>query len=119
MQDICDLFKMKKVNTTVYHLQTDGLTERFNHTLCTMLSMHVSKHQREWDCFIPVLLFAYRTVLQDSTKETPLYLVHGRDPCLPLDVGLSASITKYVSVDKYKQEVVRYTQEAVAHQRTE
>ena len=112
VQEICDLFTVKKVNTTAYHPQTDGLTERFNHTLCTMLSMYVSKHQRDWDRFIPFALFAYRTAVQDSTKETPFYLIYGRDPCLPLDVVLSAPISKYVSADDYKQEVIRRTQEA-------
>ena len=112
VQEICDLFAVKKVNTTAYHPQTDGLTERFNHTLCSMLSMYVSKHQRDWDRFIPFALFAYRTATQESTKETPFYLIYGRDPCLPLDVVLSAPISKYVSVDDYKHEVIRRTQEA-------
>ena len=112
VQEICDLFAVKKVNTTAYHPQTDGLTERFNHTLCNMLSMYVSKHQRDWDRFIPFALFAYRTATQESTKETPFYLIYGRDPCLPLDVVLSAPISKYVSVDDYKQEASRRTQEA-------
>ena len=57
-------------------------------------------------------MFAYRTAVQDSTKETPFYLIHGRDPCLLLDVVLSAPISKYVSADDYKQEVIRRTQEA-------
>eukprot|EP00112_Aurelia_sp_Birch-Aquarium-sp1_P017146 Seg3954.3 transcript_id=Seg3954.3/GoldUCD/mRNA.D3Y31 product="Retrovirus-related Pol polyprotein from transposon 412" protein_id=Seg3954.3/GoldUCD/D3Y31 len=112
VQEIFDLFAVKKVNTTAYHPQTDGLTERFNHPLCTMLSMYVSKHQRDWDRFIPFALFAYRTAVQDSTKETPFYLIYGRDPCLPLDVVLSAPISKYVSTNDYKQEVIRRTQEA-------
>ena len=112
VQEICDLFSVKKVNTSAYHPQTDGLTERFNHTLCTMLSMYVSKHQRDWDRFIPFALFAYRTAVQDSTRETPFYLVYGRDPCLPLDAVLSAPISKYASADDYKQEVIRRTQEA-------
>ena len=112
VQEICDLFLVKKINTTAYHPQTDGLTERFNHTLCSMLAMYVSKHQRDWDRFIPFALFAYRTAVQESTKETPFYLIYGRDPCLPLDVVLSAPISKYASVDDYKQEVIRRTQEA-------
>ena len=66
VQEIYDLFKVKKFNTTTYQPQTDGLTERFNHTLCTMLSMYVSKHQRDWDRFTPFALFAYRTAVQDS-----------------------------------------------------
>ncbi len=77
-----------------------------------MVSMYVSKRQRVLDRFIPFALFAYCTAMQDSTKETPFYLVYRRDPCLPLDVVLSAPISKYASVDDYKQEVIRRIQEA-------
>ena len=34
---------MKKANTTSYHPQTDGLVERFNHTLIDMLAKTVKK----------------------------------------------------------------------------
>ena len=52
-----------------------------------MLAMYVSKHQRDWDCFIP-FVFMYHTAVQESTNEMPFYLVYGHDPCLPLDVVL-------------------------------
>ena len=101
VQEIRNLFKGKKVNGTTYHMQTDGYTKRFIHTLCTIRSMYISKHQSYWDLFFPVALFAYRTAVQYSTKETPFYLMCGRDPCLPLDVVLSVPISKYISADDY------------------
>ena len=76
-----------------------------------MLAMYVSKHQRDCDRFVPFALFAYHAAVQEYTKETPFYLIHGRDPCLPLDV-LSAPVGKYASVYDYKQKVVRHTREA-------
>ena len=33
MTDVCSLLGITKLNTTAYHLQCDGLTERFNRTL--------------------------------------------------------------------------------------
>ena len=39
--EVCDLLGMKKVNTTSYHPQTDGLVERINKTLLrSMLAKH-------------------------------------------------------------------------------
>ena len=35
--------EMKKVNTTAYHPQTDGLVENFNRTLRSMLAKHCKK----------------------------------------------------------------------------
>ena len=36
--EICKVMGIKKVNTTAYHPQSDGLVERFNQTLLDMLS---------------------------------------------------------------------------------
>lgn len=75
MTEICKLTNTKKKITTSYHQETNGLVERFNGTLTMMLSMYVSGHQRDWDTFIPYILFAYRTAIHESTKESPFYLM--------------------------------------------
>ena len=54
MQEICKLMNTKKTFMTAYHPETDGLVERFNGTLTTMLSMYVSGHQRDWDTYIAI-----------------------------------------------------------------
>ena len=38
IQDVWKYLNVKKVNTSGYHPQTDGLVERFNSTLMNMLS---------------------------------------------------------------------------------
>lgn len=38
--------------------------------------------------FIPAALFAFRTSPSDSTRETPFYLLYGREAWLPIDVIL-------------------------------
>lgn len=38
---ITNLFNIKKKNTTAYHPQTNGLMERFNHTLCLFLMFYL------------------------------------------------------------------------------
>ena len=44
---ICKICVTHKMATTSYHPQTDGLVERFNKTLITMLSMYTSSNQRD------------------------------------------------------------------------
>ena len=43
MKDICDFLRTKKLNTTGYHPQCDGMVERFNRTLITMLRKQADK----------------------------------------------------------------------------
>ena len=89
-------FKVKKINTTAYHPQTNGLTERFNGTLCRMLSNYTEENQRNWDVFLPITLFAYRTNVQTTTKESPFRLLYGRDPRLPTDLEKFGTKTSFV-----------------------
>ena len=49
MQEVCQVMGVKKVNTTAYHPQTDGLVEQFNRTLIGMLAMGVERSGGDWD----------------------------------------------------------------------
>ena len=83
MKEVYKLLGLKKVNIMAYHLQTDGLVERFNRTLTDMLSKKVMHTGRDWDIQLPYVLFAYRASTQDLTGESPFFLLYGRDPVLP------------------------------------
>lgn len=48
----------------------------------------MNDEQSDWDEKINSMLFAYRTSVHSSTKETPFYLVYGRQPRLPVDLAL-------------------------------
>ena len=89
MQEVERLLGFKKVNTTAYHPQTDGLVERYNRTLTSMLAKTVYKRGPEWDVRLPYVLFAYRACQQSSTMESPFFLLYGRDPQLPTPAVLS------------------------------
>ena len=43
MYEVYELLGIKKVNTTAYHPQTDGLVEKFNRTFTSMLAKTVQK----------------------------------------------------------------------------
>ena len=84
----------KKVSTTAYHPQTDGLVERFNRTLISMLAKTVERDGKDWDQQLPFVLFAYRASQQQSTLESPFFLLYGRDPRLPTQTSMVASKTR-------------------------
>ena len=112
MSAIYDLLDIHKVNTTAYHPQTDGLTERFNKTLGAMLNSYVDKHQDTWDDYIPFVLFAYRTSIQESTKEKPFKLVYGFEPRLPMDILLTAEEEIDLPIDSHKRELAYKIEDA-------
>ena len=63
----------------------------------------VQKNGSDWDKHSPFLLFAYRATIQESTRESPFYLLYGRVPRLPIDSVLNHIKSPYViDVDDYK-----------------
>ena len=49
LEEVTNYLKIKRIYTSPYHPQTDGLTERFNRTLKDMLSCYVNRLQTDWD----------------------------------------------------------------------
>jgi hypothetical protein len=93
----CTLLAVKKVSTSAYHPETDGLTERFNGTLATMLSHYTSQEQDDWDRCIPFVLYAYRTSQHSATGETPFRLMFGREARAPSDAELRMTLEQFDS----------------------
>ncbi|MEM7069993.1 MAG: DDE-type integrase/transposase/recombinase, partial [Pseudomonadota bacterium] len=107
VQEICRMCDTRKINTTAYHPQTDGLVERSNRTLMDILSKMVSENQRDWDRHLPFCLFSYRTATQASTKLSPFQLLFGRQPRLPIDSELLVAIRPYCELEDYSVDAAR------------
>ena len=107
IQEVCELLGVKKINTSGYHPQCDGLVEKFNSTLINMIAKSAESRACDWDRHLPYLLFSYRVSVQDSTKESPFFLLYGRDPQLPTETALTQPRTPYmIDIDDYKTELV-------------
>ncbi len=113
MREICQLMGIWKVNTTSYHPQTDGLVERLNRTLTDMLAKKVEHSRKDWDVHLPYVLFAYRASMQESTGESPFFLLYGRDPRLPSELSLNPLQTRqFVDLDMYQGDVAARLEDA-------
>ena len=113
MKEVELLMGYRKLNTTAYHPQTDGLVERYNRTVTSMLAKTVAKEGAEWDDQLPYVLFAYRASQQASTQESPFYLLYGRDPRLPVPEALSPKQTR-VTMDLHEYGIELHTKMAMA-----
>ncbi len=86
VRELCNLFDIRKVHSSAYRPQTQGLVERWHSTLYQMLSKYVSADQSDWDELLPMCLFAYRTShATESTELSPFQIIYGREPKLPIE----------------------------------
>ena len=86
VKEVIRLLSIKQLNTTPYYPMCNGLTEKFNGTLKTMLKRLCSEQPRQWHRYINALLFAYREVPQKSTGFSPFELLYGRAVRGPMSV---------------------------------
>ena len=59
LAELYSLLHVNALQTSPYHLQTDGMVERFNVTLKEMLRKSAQEDGKDWDKLLPYLLFAY------------------------------------------------------------
>ena len=85
-KEVCDLLGIHKTRTSRFRPQSDGLVERFNRTLKSMLRAMTAQCKNEWDEHLPYVMMAYRATVQESTKSTPNLLMYGRELTLPVDI---------------------------------
>ena len=85
-QKVLALLEISYYQTTSYHSQTNGLCERLNHTFTDMISMYVDSDHKNWDSVLPYVTFAYNTSRQESTAQTPFFMLYGREVTFPQDL---------------------------------
>ena len=96
---------VRKLQTSAYYPQGNGLVERFNHTLVNMLAMYTNERQTDWDEWIPHVLFAYRAAANASTGYSPFFMLHGFEPRYPIDV-LQNDQLDYANVHEWVQHAI-------------
>ena len=86
LRELYELLGIQSIKTSVYHPQTDGLIERFNKTLKSMIRKFVHDDTRNCDKWLVPLLFAVREVPQASTGFSSFELLFGQKPRGVLDL---------------------------------
>jgi len=107
MAEVQRLLSVHGISTSPYHAQCNGLVERFNATLKSMLKRCCQEKPKTWDRFIPAILFAYREVPQESLGFSPFELLYGRTVRGPMHV------LKQLWTEEVEDEEVRLSSEYV------
>ncbi len=79
---------MKHMFTTMYKPSTNGLVERTNRTLCSMLAKEAEVHVNicDWDLKIHHVVWVYNTTYKTATGYSPFRLTYGMEALLPIEL---------------------------------
>ena len=84
--ELCKRLSICKTRHSPFHPQSSGLVERLNRTIEDMLNKFVSKHQKDWDKYLPFLMMAYRSSVHETLGETPCFMMMDKGATLPVDL---------------------------------
>ena len=85
-----------------YNPRSNGLTEQSNLTTKNYLTAFVTEN-KEWDCWLSELIFAYNSSIHTMTGFLPLELMFGRKACIPLDILYNYhKESESISVEQFK-----------------
>ncbi|KAI1279251.1 Retrovirus-related Pol polyprotein from transposon [Halotydeus destructor] len=96
--------------TPAYHPMANGQTECFNRSWKQIVSSYVDNQAKNWDALSKYATLAYNSSVHESTKISPYFAVHAREPRTfsdlrhsigELDTTLKERINNYHAVKKY------------------
>ena len=87
-----------KIFTPPYHPQSNGKIEAFHYFLKACIAKHINQ-LGEWDEVVPLACAAYNFLPNEYSRESPFFLMFGRDPILPLNKLLQPKI-RYLGNDE-------------------
>ena len=108
MTDLCQMMGITKLNTTAYHPECDGMVERFNRTLKSMLRKHAARFGDQWDEYLSGILWSYRNTPHASTGEKPSFLLFGTDCRSPTEAAFlpTSALDQPTAVADYREQLM-------------
>ena len=103
--------QVAQAHSTTYHPQTNGLVERQNRTLVSMLRVYCSRYMTYWDRYLPQVMGAYNSTQHSTTGVSPHMMLTGHEKSLPLTFFYPEYEGKKTSPQVYVRDVIRRQQE--------
>ena len=103
--------QVAQAHSTTYHPQTNGLVERQNRTLVSMLRVYCSRYMTDWDRYLPQVMGAYNSTQNSTTGVSPHMMLTGHEKSLPLTFFYPEYEGKKTSPQVYVRDVIRRQQE--------
>ena len=90
---LCSMLGVSKSKTSPYHAMGNGVIERYNRTLLSMLRTLDADQKLVWKEHLASLVHAYNCTRHESTGYSPFFLMFGRKPRLAVDIFLGLTDT--------------------------
>ena len=103
--------QVAQAHSTTYHPQTNGLVERQNRTLVSMLRVYCSRYMTDWDRYLPQVMGAYNSTQHSTTGVSPHMMLTGHEKSSPLTFFYPEYEGKKTSPQVYVRDVIRRQQE--------
>jgi len=82
-QDRCAQLGIRRLYSTPYHPESNGVIEAFHQFLIRTMAVYVRLTSWPLEEVVATVLWAYRSTPHPATGETPQYLMAGLDTALP------------------------------------
>ena len=112
-EDLMKKSHVAQTHSTTCHAKTNGLVERQNRTLVSMLRVYCSRYMGDWDKHLAQVMGAYNST-EHSTKGTrtsPHMILTGHEKALPLTFFYPEYEGKKTAPQTYVRDMIRRQQE--------
>ena len=86
VQELCNLFGVKRVHTSAYHPQSNGAIEWQHQTVIKMIGRLSQDEKANWPKHLPELIQAYNGMRSAIMGYSLHYLLFGYHPRFPIDL---------------------------------
>jgi transposase InsO family protein len=78
-KDLMSFLNVEKLVSSPYHAQANGKIENHHKIFSNIMSIYTKDNRNYWDQFLPYLTNVINSTYSEKTKESPFYLLFGRD----------------------------------------
>ena len=111
IQELCRTLGIQQNISSAYHPRTDGQSERNNQWVETYLRFFTNHRQTDWATHLPLAEFAHNNWRNETTKNTPFFLLMGYHPRADGHYAASSSPL----VEQRLDDLLRARKDALTH----
>jgi RNase H-like domain found in reverse transcriptase/Reverse transcriptase (RNA-dependent DNA polymerase)/Integrase zinc binding domain/Aspartyl protease len=89
IKELTKRLEIVPIFTTTFTSAGASIVERANRSIQQILASYVTTVNTDWSYYLQSAVFALNTTIHSSTSFSSFYLLHGRHPRIPIDLGIT------------------------------